>query len=387
MLYALVDRIDDVAPGARVVSLSTFPTDDRAVNTKDRLEIGSLTPRQIIVPVLPLAVLIWMVRKLGGSGRWLAGAHPSLSAILKADVVADLAGISFVDGRGVPTLGYNILMTGIPLLLGTPVVKCSQALGPFRERFNRLAAKLVLPRLSRVVARGQQTERHLADLGLTNAVPGADFAFLMTVDDKAVARARSFVPDGPYVVVSPSSVVRSLATRAGVDYVDMVSEVIDRIVEETGSEVVVIAHSARPGHHEGRLNDIPVCTEVVQRASRSESITLLADAFDPDVLRAIIGGASVVVTSRFHAMISALATTTPVLVVGWSHKYLEVMGEFGMSEFVIDYAESGADGIVSAVESLLRDRPSHVSRIADSLPAVEESATASVTALREVFFG
>lgn len=29
-------------------------------------------------------------------------------------------------------------------------------------------------------------------------------------------------------------------------------------------------------------------------------------------------------------MISALATSTPVFVIGWSHKYREVLGDFGL---------------------------------------------------------
>ena len=57
---------------------------------------------------------------------------PGLRPLLDADVVVDVAGISFVDGRGLPIVGYNVLMTALPLLVGTPVVKASQAVGPFR---------------------------------------------------------------------------------------------------------------------------------------------------------------------------------------------------------------------------------------------------------------
>ena len=97
MLQALVDNIDDVLTGARVVSLSTYPGQDRAENRNDRLDIVSFTPRQMIFPVLPLALLIFLMRHLGGKGLRLA-LTPSLRA--SASVVADLAGISYADGRG-----------------------------------------------------------------------------------------------------------------------------------------------------------------------------------------------------------------------------------------------------------------------------------------------
>jgi len=382
MLHALVDQIDEVAPHVRVVSLSTFPTEDREVNTKERLEIGSLTPRQILFPVLPLALLVWLVRKLGGSGRWLAGLHPSTRAIKDATVVADLAGISFVDGRGFPTLAYNVLMTGIPLLLGTRVVKCSQALGPFQQPLNRMAARWVLPRLERVVARGSQTEEHLAMLGLENAEPGADYAFLMEMSEDRVRAAEDIVPHTDYVVVSPSSVVKALAAKAGLDYIEIMVDVVNGLVERTGQHVVILAHSARPGRPEGRLNDIPVCVEIHQRVADPQAVTLIAESLDPEVLRAIISRASCVVTSRFHAMISALATATPVLVVGWSHKYAEVMEEFGLARFVIDYAASGADGVISGAQDLIANRGSYVEQIEQALPSVRESARVSTMALR-----
>src|SRR5829696_4658649 len=97
---------------------------------------------------------------------------------------ADSAGISFVDSRGVATLGYNVLVTGIPLLLGRPVVKCAQALGPFDSPLNRVAARRVLGACAAVCPRGDRTEDHVAQLGLaarTRVVPAADAAFLMEV--------------------------------------------------------------------------------------------------------------------------------------------------------------------------------------------------------------
>ena len=69
-----------------------------------------------------------------------------------------------------------------PLLLGRPVVKCSQAMGPFRSPLNRRLAGLVLPRLRTICPRGDAHRGAPARTsGLTNLVPAGDLAFAMEV--------------------------------------------------------------------------------------------------------------------------------------------------------------------------------------------------------------
>jgi colanic acid/amylovoran biosynthesis protein len=45
-----------------------------------------------------------------------------------------------------------------------------------------------------------------------------------------------------------------------------------------------------------------------------------------------------VLTSRFHAMISGLSLCIPTLVIGWSHKYIEALAEVNMEKYVADFA-------------------------------------------------
>jgi colanic acid/amylovoran biosynthesis protein len=50
----------------------------------------------------------------------------------------------------------------------------------------------------------------------------------------------------------------------------------------------------------------------------------------------LIGIADTAVTSRFHGIIAALTMATSLLIVGWSHKYEEVMGMFGSNNLTLD---------------------------------------------------
>ena len=70
-------------------------------------------------------------------------------------------------------------------------------------------------------------------------------------------------------------------------------------------------------------------------------------------------------------MISGLATSTPTVVVGWSHKYKEVLDDFGLAEFGMDSAElSHPESIVAKVKFAIENRQDLSAQISKALPAV-----------------
>jgi colanic acid/amylovoran biosynthesis protein len=355
--------------------LTTYPEADRVRPVGPGVRIVALRPVALVVPVLPLAILIALARRFGGSGRGFARLHPALRALHEADVVVDLAGVSFVDGRSFPILVYNVLMTGVAVLTGTPVVKCSQALGPFRGRVNRLAARLVLPHLAAVIARGDRTREHLDDLGLDNAEEAADLAFCLPVtaadrSEAEAALARAGVA-GAYVTVVPSAVVQEYCETIGVDYPGLLASTCRQLADE-GHRVVVLAHSIRPGAPASRMNDLPLVEDLGRRLAATDAVAVVDDDLEPAVLRAIIGSSDACITSRFHAMVSSLSEGVPVLVVGWSHKYGEVLRDFGLDDWAMAYDELEPDLLVARCLSLLAERASLRRQVVDRLPAVIE---------------
>jgi polysaccharide pyruvyl transferase WcaK-like protein len=364
MLQAVVDNLPDHVGPCRFSVLTTYPADDRAERLPTSVEIVSARPAELALLLWPLALLAAMLRLARLPWRWLC-APAGLRHLRDADVVVDIAGISFADGRGIPIVVYNALMTSLPLLLGRPTVKASQALGPFHSPVNRVLAKAVLPRLCAVCARGEATERHLRTLGLSNVEPAADLAFTMKMPaDAFVRNERSTVG------VAPSAVVAGYCTKAGIDYPALLGSFVDRLIDVRDVDVVVFPHSSRRRVTGGRMDDRPVASAVHAATTRRDRVRLVDDPLGPVELRGLIGGFDLLVTSRFHAMISALATTTPVLVVGWSHKYEEVLREMGLADCAADWRDADAEQLVARTVDLLDRAAAIRATIADALPAV-----------------
>lgn len=384
MLRAVIDSLPARLGPCRFAVLTTYPREDAAERPSPEVEIVPYRPWELLFPLLPLALLAAVARRLGLPARILA-LHPALRELARADVVVDVAGISFVDGRGLPLLVYNVLMTGVPLLAGVKVVKCSQALGPFETRINRLAARLVLSRLAAVVARGAASHRHLLDLRLDprRIRRASDLAFRMALPEaareEAADRLRELDVREPFLALVPSAVVDRSCRPRGIDYVGRLAA-LAREIAAGGTDVLLLAHAARPGRPASRMNDLPLVRELHERIAH-QRCRALDEALPPDVLRALIERAEALVSSRFHAMVSALAVGTPVLVVGWSHKYGEVLSDFGLERWAVDYTELADADLAECVAALRAEAPAIRSRIAERSPAVARAADESFDAV------
>lgn len=373
MVESVVARTPESVGGCEFSLLTTYPRADAARVPTDGapVRVVGLEPWRLAVIEFPVALLSAILRVVRVPRGWVR--TRANRALLDSDAALDLAGISFADGRGVPITVYNALMTGLPLLLGVPTLKMAQALGPFRTQPNRMLARWVLPRLAVVCARGNRTREHLDELGLSNVVDVADLAF--SLDEAAslpIEVAQRVDAAGDHVVVMPSAVVRKLFESDSGDYVDAVARLVKQIRERTGLAVVIAPHSYRVGAPEGRMNDGPVCREIAARLAVDDKVVLIDSDLTAGELRRLVAGSQVLVTSRFHAMISGLATCTPTVVVGWSHKYREVLGDFGLAELGCDSAQLASPGvIVDLVEGVLRRRDETSRQISDHLPAVK----------------
>ena len=387
MLQALLDRLPAATGPIDVTAVSTHAGDDRPALARARAEVTvtSQRPVELLGIHLPIALVAAGLRAAHLPWRWVCR-PAALRAIAHADVVADISGISFVDGRRKAVLLYNTLLVAVPLLLGRPVVKCAQAMGPVRTPLSRRMARLVLPRLRTICPRGTATEAHLRELGLTNLVPANDLAFVMDVPDEVRTRMRDRLSTeagpGPYLAVSPSQVVATSCEKADIPYERIVADLLDAIADKAEVTPVLVAHSAQPGGV-SHMNDLPLCRSIAGRLRRPDGVVFLDEDLLPTELRAVIGLSDAQVTSRFHAMISALTEATPTLVIGWSHKYAEILDPFGLGDVAMTYDDLAHDDVVDRTLDVLARRDDIAARITAHLPQARAEAEVNIDVLAE----
>jgi len=371
MLTAIYQQLPLYVGAIELSVLSTDPSGDRdRAGDFENTEILDLTPLRLALIEFPLAVLAAGLRIMRVPTRFRVFTKVG-RRLVDADLAVDLAGISFVDSRGIANLIYNTLMSSLPLLHRTPTVKAAQAIGPCRKPLTRLLASLVLKRMRWIGARGNVTLLHLQEVGLNNSEQVADLAFSMTENPSLSAEVNDLLPDGDFILVMPSIVVEQMYGEHPSRYLDAMARMISELANSTNTPVVLVAHSYEPSLRRHRMNDRPTLLDLSRRLSSSELVTVIDNELSAGQLRSLIALSDFLVTSRFHAMISALATATPVFVIGWSHKYREVLGDFGLGRLGVGHEQlDHVSDLVTMITAEFHARSATSATIAEALPGV-----------------
>ncbi|HDQ45035.1 MAG TPA: hypothetical protein ENN17_05975 [bacterium] len=371
MARAAVAQLASRIPDAWFDLYTVYPTDDSQENRDSRLRIVACKPAHMMGCLFP-AALLWRL------GVRVLRRPSTLKGLLSADLVVDLSGISFVDGRGILIL-YNAIMTAIPLLLGCKTIRYAQAMGPFQHFWNRMLASVLLSRIDAVVARGHITAAHLKQIGLDSVPVFADAAFSMPVGEAAEETVQKLLPVGASrrVGISPSAVVDRYCRKHGIAYADIIAGYMDWLVTECRLQPVLFAHSARRNLRFEKNNDRLICGRVWSRVQRRDACLWIQEILSAEALRVLIRQMDFVATSRFHAMVASLAESVPPILIGWSHKYQEVLDMFLLKEWSIDFSELTSATLENKTHDLIGVRSEVVKQIRTSLPGVKRKAEAN----------
>jgi colanic acid/amylovoran biosynthesis protein len=389
MVVTTIGRIRDREPDASFVLLSYLPERDRALLDDPAIQVIDARPKQTLIQ----AGFALASRILGIVGLRLpdAALPRSVRALRGCRALLDVSGISFHDGR-LAVVAYNVMCLWPAMLLGVPVIRLSQAMGPFRRRLNRLPARWMATRAFHTFARGHLTAEYVRELGIPDDrwSVAADVAFayrptdsLTSENDERVAELGTGLAEvragGTEVVaLVPSSLVMQKMSGEGGDYVALLHDLV-RDLHARGRHVLVMPNATRADVDALRNNDIAVVTALRARIDAApdgvdqSAISYVDFDLNTASIRSLAAPCRLVITSRFHAMVAALALGVPTLVMGWSHKYEEVLEMFGSARDAVDFS-SAADSLLPMVDRLLADGEATSDRILKALPAVTASA-------------
>ncbi len=368
--------------------MSVYPREDKKQLPHDFVKIVPAKPEQLLFFAFPMAVLHRALRWCGPI-RKLLEKNKIIKAYRNTDLVIDEAGISFVDSRGFVMNTYAFVCAAVPLLLGTPVVKYSQAMGTFCNPYNRFLAKWILPKLKLVCARGQGTYDNLRGIGVTENVKlCADGAFTMADDREQQKKVdqRCGTDDfykGTVVGLSISSVVEKKCGKLGIDYQKVMVQFIEYL-NQLGYGVLMIANAARIHSVKPRNNDLLVGDAIYDKLPDKSKIRWYHEEMEAEEIREYISRCHYLVASRFHAMIGALEKKVPVLLIGWSHKYQEVLDMFELGQYAADFSNLDLESLQKSFETFVADEAKIRQKLEKNHNKVIESSYQNIRLIGDV---
>ncbi|MGX9418779.1 polysaccharide pyruvyl transferase family protein [Vibrio sp. WJH972] len=385
MLSTVLGKLkEDASEDIEFNVYSYYPDADRNLVSDESINIFSATPAYLVLVLVPCALLYRLFNLLLLKSA-LKILPSSILSLAESDALVCLAGVSFVEGRTKFIL-FNIATILPALIVGVPVVKLSQAMGPFNTQPNRLAAKIFLGACDQIFTRGDKTHSYLVDLlgDSKNYQRADDVAFHfkprwsfsspaldLSTKLKALDKAKQL---GQVVVgVCPSIVISRNAAKAGWDYHSHMQELVSGLVEN--GYIVALYPNATRGKDmdKSHNNDLPLLRDIIDGFSDDlkQNVICFTDSYNAAQVHNIINACNVNAVSRFHAMVASLSSCVPVMVIGWSHKYLEVMERFEQQDMVLDYQIGNVEPIIKCINTLVEQSTQRIDQISERLPEVK----------------
>ncbi len=271
------------------------------------------------------------------------------------DIVLEASGFAYGDQWPLQFLHNTAKEVKRFSQAGKPFIFMPQAFGPFASEQSKSAMRDIIQHARLIFVRDPVSLSHLQSCISplpANVVLTPDFTVGVTpvVNHEVPAIAK------PYVALIPNSKVVSKynhadaeAMRAG--YIAAFAAAADKLTV-LGYQVVLV-------NHEGR-EDAELCAGIAKLSPCG-----LVQIENPLAVKAFIGGANLVVSSRFHGAVNALSQGVPCIATSWSHKYHAMMSDFAMADFCVE--DLNADSLCLAIDLLLANK-------ADILPQLAERA-------------
>lgn len=400
MLATTISRIEEVYPDIEFGLFTPYYKDDQVIwkQKNDRIFLFNSSPLHLALILMPLSFLAGFFRYLHYN-RVSIILPKSLKFLLQSDLLIDIAGVSFIDSR-LKYLFFNVLSIYPAFLFRIPVIKYAQALGPFNKKINRLLATHCLNKCEHVFARGETTLNHLKKINLpeTKYSFAPDIVFCNKQGDSILPsdiKVDNFITEiiknssnkKSIIGISPSSVIESLWKKKGMNYIEFLEILILQLIDK-GYYIVIFPNATKEHFkYKRRNNDIPLIKDLHNRLNNkieSSHYSLFNKNLNSDGVKSIILQLDICILSRFHAMIFALILLKPLVVLGWSHKYMEVMKVFNFEEFVFDYLNQDIEKIIEKVEYLDDNKNRLINDIQQKLRQIRETAYKQITFTKNI---
>lgn len=266
-------------------------------------------------------------------------------------VVLDASGFSYSDQwkqntiHNIEQLKYKVTQCKQQ---GKKIILLPQAFGPFTEKATRNHLKIIFPQIDWIFARDKISYDYLSELGMemSNVSLAPDFTNLL----KGQLPSYFEVSKHQICIIPNYRMIDRLTPEQGKKYKEFLVTLLN-ILFERNCHPFLLLHETK--------SDSYLIDFLINQSGKS--IPIVAES-DPRYIKGILGHCQVVISSRFHGLISALSQGVPTIATGWSHKYKMLLEDYSCPELLIEDLESPA--AIKQALSLVLEEPNRSHLIA-----------------------
>lgn len=206
---------------------------------------------------------------------------------------------------------------------GRRLIMLPQAFGPFENEYSKKAINIIYEQVDMIYAREQQSYEYLSKVcsntDKIKVVP--DFTCLCPEEPYPSIQ----LPKKEYILLIPNArMVDKTSANVSNSYLDFLIQIVSDLREQ-GENVYLL-------NHEG-AGDEQLMHEINEKLD--VEMPILTNLSGSEI-KALIKNAKLLISARFHGVVSGLTQGVPTLCTSWSHKYGELLREHGCENNMLE---------------------------------------------------
>ena len=239
--------------------------------------------------------------------------------ISDVDAVVDISGFAYTEQWGSAPAEDFASICKLYKTRGASIYLLPQAFGPFKNQELCRAVREIIGCSSQIYARDQESYRNLQDLSPS---PKINKSPDITLFEGSKSLRLS---DSKEVGIIPNMRMLDRSPEWQDRYIETLRDVCVHLRADGYSTTLFV--------HDNAGEDIKVAV------SLREILPFEIEIFeedDPWLLKDRISKLHLVIGSRYHGLVAALSCRIPIVVLGWAHKYKELLYDFDLEDHCID---------------------------------------------------
>jgi len=208
---------------------------------------------------------------------------------------------------------------------GAKIIFLPQAFGPFDDPLSQERMKIVFGMADLIYARENTSLNHLHTLLGEHAKIKLAPDFTSLVEADLPNQLYEKVKDGVCLIPN-ARMTDKTSNEVAEKYLDYLIAVGQHILKK-GEKLILLNHEAEGDWH--------LIQSIKEKLSETQNVVALNN-LDAYLVKAVIGQSKLLISSRFHGVVSGLNQSIPTFCTSWSHKYEELLADYGLSGNLID---------------------------------------------------
>jgi polysaccharide pyruvyl transferase WcaK-like protein len=298
------------------------------------------------------------------------------------DLTVDISGFRYSKTLGPYGAKRTSPIFEVSKKYNKPYIFLPQAFGPFDG--DDLLKKICYESFAGaklLYARDTESQRYIAKLLDKNVneiklAPDIAFCFHKENSNFASNYLNNYgicVNKQPIICISPNLRVYERSSGVGIKntYLQMLSKICSYYIEK-GVFILFVPHEIKPGSSSNTIDDRKLCEILHLSLEKKESALPMVEQLSAEKIKSIISCSDLLIGSRFHAIIAALHHHIPTVVLGWSHKYVHLMKDVELDQFVLNYQELKEEEVYQVIDLAWTQKELNKKKLQEKIPIIEK---------------